>query len=184
MRNFIRAEISKIKPLDEEEKLTQVEVLQWIDSGQELCRITKPDNPPKHLVSYFALVDGDNILLVDHINAQLWLPTGGHVEPNEHPRDTAIRELKEELGIKAQFLRQQTYLITSTETVGKTKGHTDVSIWYAFKGDRNIKLGYDDSEFKEARWFHKDEIPMNKTDPEMARFIRKLYNTQVTYENS
>jgi hypothetical protein len=27
--------------------------------------------PPKHLVSYFAVVDGQHLLLVDHKNAQL-----------------------------------------------------------------------------------------------------------------
>ena len=43
----------------------------------------KPDVPPKHLVSYFALVDErrGKLLLVDHKLAGLWLPSGGHVEP-------------------------------------------------------------------------------------------------------
>ncbi|MGV9748387.1 NUDIX domain-containing protein [Rhodococcus zopfii] len=40
---------------------------------------------------------------MDHIGAGLWLPTGGHVEPGEHPLDTAIRETREELGIDADF---------------------------------------------------------------------------------
>ena len=38
--------------------------------------------PPKHLVSSFALVDHDHIILVDHKYAERWLPTGGHVEPS------------------------------------------------------------------------------------------------------
>ena len=45
------------------------------------------------------IVDGDHVLLVDHRMAQLWLPNGGHVEPGEHPRDTVVRELKEEIGL-------------------------------------------------------------------------------------
>jgi 8-oxo-dGTP pyrophosphatase MutT (NUDIX family) len=39
------------------------------------------------------------VLLVDHKNARLWLPTGGHVEEGEDPRATVVRELKEELGL-------------------------------------------------------------------------------------
>lgn len=178
MREATRAEIAVIVPLDEQERLTQVEVLQWIDSGQELCRLKKPATPPKHLVSYFAVVDGDFVLLVDHINAQLWLPTGGHVEPGEHPRDAALREAKEELDLNGEFLLDRPILITSTETVGISKGHTDVSIWYALKGDRKQALQYDHSEFKAVRWFHRDDIPMHRTDPEMARFLRKLYAAQ------
>ncbi len=175
MRAAIRAEVASIKPLDEHERLTQARVLEWIDSGVELCRKVKPAMPPKHLVSYFAVIDDEYVLLVDHINAELWLPTGGHVEAGEHPRETAIREAKEELGIDGEFLIKQPIFVTSTETVGKTSGHTDVSIWYALKGDRTAVLNYDDSEFNEARWFHRNDIPLLKTDPELSRFLRKLF---------
>ena len=175
MRESIRSEIESIVPFDEKERATQAEVLAWIDSGDELCRIEKPDNPPKHLVSYFALVDGDYVLLVDHKNAELWLPTGGHVEPGEHPRNAALREAKEELSFEGDFLQQGPVLITSTETVGKTAGHVDVSIWYVLEGDREAPIDFDDSEFNDAKWFHRKEVPMNRTDPEMGRFLSKLY---------
>lgn len=175
MRESIRAEIESIVPFDEKERVTKAEVLDWVDSGDELCRIEKPDNPPRHLVSYFALVDGEYLLLVDHKNAELWLPTGGHVEPGEHPRDAALREAKEELGFEGDFLRQEPVLITSTETVGKTAGHVDVSIWYVLQGDREARLEFDDTEFFDAKWFHYTEVPMTRTDPEMGRFLSKLY---------
>jgi len=161
--------------MDQVEAATQLDVLSWIDSGAELCRLSKPDVPPKHLVSYFAVVDGDHILLVDHINAQLWLPSGGHVEPNEHPRSAAIREAKEELSIEAEFLFEQPLLLTSTTTVGTTARHTDVSLWYVLKGDRSRPIEFDRMEFHTVRWFHKDDIPMDRTNPEMQRFLAKLY---------
>lgn len=50
-------------------------------------------------------------------------------------------------------------LITSTETVGRTAGHTDVSFWYVLKGDRGRTLNFDQSEFRSVRWFHQDTIP-------------------------
>ena len=91
LRYSIRGEVASIKPLDEVERIHQADALAWIDSGAPLCRTAKPATPPKHLVSYFAVVDEDNILLVDHKSAQLWLPPGGHVEPGEHPRETVKR---------------------------------------------------------------------------------------------
>jgi len=175
MRDDIRKEVELIEPLDALEQYAKQDVLTWIDSGVEICRLKKPDVPPKHLISYFAVVDGDYILLVDHINAELWLPTGGHVEPGEHPRTTALREAKEELSIDGEFLHHGPLFLTITETVGKTAGHTDVSIWYALLGDRKEQLIFDDSEFHSVHWFHKDEVPMHRTDKHMARFLQKLY---------
>ena len=175
MRAAIRAEVELIQPLDGLEQETKLDVLAWIDSGAELCRLEKPATPPKHLISYFAVVDDEHVLLVDHINAQLWLPTGGHVDTDEHPRDTVLREAAEELSIKGEFLREGPVFVTITETVGKTAGHTDVSLWYVLRGDRRSSLDFDDSEFHDAKWFHKDDVPLDRTDMHMSRFLQKLY---------
>lgn len=136
MREQIRREIESISPLDALERDTIADVITWIDSGIELIRIEKPANPTKHLVSYFVVVDGEHLLLVDHINVEKWLPTGGHVGPGEHPRDTVKREAFEELQIQADFLLDRPILLTSTETVGKTAGHTDISLWHALGASR------------------------------------------------
>ena len=175
MRAEIRKEVELIEPLDELEQASRIDVLSWIDSGVEICRLEKPAVPSKHLISYFVVVDGEHILLVDHINAELWLPTGGHVEPGEHPRTTALREAKEELSIDGEFLKDRPLFLTITETVGKTAGHTDVSIWYALRGDRATELVFDTSEFLGIRWFHKDDVPLDRTDRHMERFLMKLY---------
>ena len=81
--------ISLIDPLDELEQQHIHETILWIRRGVPLFRLEKPATPPKHLVSYFVLIDerAQKILLVNHKKAQLWLPTGGHVEPGEHPAD-------------------------------------------------------------------------------------------------
>ncbi len=175
MSRAIRSEVELIEPFDDLECASKVDVLEWIDSGVEVCRLEKPNIPPKHLVSYFAVVDGDHVLLVDHINARLWLPTGGHVEPGEHPRSTVVREAREELAIDAQFLREGPVFLTITDTVGKTAGHTDVSLWYVLQGDRSTALHFDESEFRQIRWFHRDDVPPARVDAHMGRFLRKLY---------
>ncbi len=177
MQTAIRKEIELITPLDDIERATKANVLHWIDSGVEICRIEKPDNPPKHLVSYFAVIDGEHILLVDHINAGLWLTTGGHVEPGEHPRTAALREAKEELSIDGEFLHDRPVFLTATETVGKTAGHTDVSIWYTLRGNRAAEILFDQSEFRAVSWFHKDNVPLERSDVHMERFLRKLYSS-------
>lgn len=130
MRQHIYNEVKAIIPLDKLEEQDQHAVLAWINSGVDLCRVEKPATPPKHLVAYFVLVDGDYLLLVNHKKAQPWLPTGGHVEPAEHPYRPVLREADEELGIVAKFLIDVPLMLTSTKTVGLTAGHIDISLWY------------------------------------------------------
>jgi 8-oxo-dGTP pyrophosphatase MutT (NUDIX family) len=122
------------------------------------------------------LADGRHFLLVEHRNAGLWLPTGGHVEPGESPNEAASREAKEELGIDAQFLSKHPLFITSAETVGKTAGHTDVSLWFVILHSRAQQLQFDKSEFRSIQWFHRDDLPLDQSDPNMGRFVEKLLN--------
>lgn len=177
MKQAIRAEVESIQPFDELERAHRAEALAWIDSGAELCRIQKPATPPKHLVSYFAVVDRDHVLLVEHRNAGLWLPSGGHVEPGEHPRDTVTRELREELGLELSAAPEAPLMLTISETVGATAGHTDVSLWYVIGADRHIALEFDAGEFHSVQWFHFDAAPASKSDPHLRRFLAKLAQT-------
>ncbi len=177
MRTMVRSQVLAIEPFDEIEKEHIADVCRWIDSGAELCRRQKPATPPKHLVSYFVVVDGDYVLLVDHKNAQLWLPTGGHVEPGEHPWNTVIREAEEELQLTARPHFDCPLFLTVTPTVGLTAGHTDVSLWYVLKGDRNQPVRYDEQEFNSVKWFHVAEVPLERSDPHLDRFLRKLVLT-------
>lgn len=174
MRKAVRAELEMIQPHDSLEQEHLAEALAWVDSGAELCRVSKPATPPKHLVSYFAVVDGDQVLLVDHRNAQLWLPTGGHVEPGEHPRETVVRELREELSLVPLDPVAAPLMVTCTTTVGLTAGHRDVSLWYVVKADRKQPASFDEQEFNAVKWFRFNEVPFERSDPHMRRFIEKL----------
>jgi ADP-ribose pyrophosphatase YjhB (NUDIX family) len=174
VRHAIRAELTAIEPHDQLERAHLSEALAWVDSGAELCRLSKPATPPKHLVSYFAVIDAGHILLVDHKNARLWLPTGGHVESHEHPRATVLRELKEELGLEPAEAVGAPLMVTCTETVGLTAGHTDVSLWYVVQASREQLLTFDGNEFNAARWFPFDRVPFDRSDPHMRRFVQKL----------
>jgi 8-oxo-dGTP diphosphatase len=174
MRAAIRSELESISPLDALESQHRREALAWVDSGAPLFRIEKPATPPQHLVSYFAVVDGESILLVDHKNAQLWLPPGGHVEPGEHPRDTVIREIREELGFAPAHPIESPLMVTCTATVGLTAGHTDVSLWYVIHAAKNQAMTYDAHEFSGIKWFGYSEAPVDRSDPHLERFMRKL----------
>lgn len=182
-RKYLQELVKGIIPHDELERDHIDDVIEWIESGADLYRVKKPDVPPKHLVSYFVVIDPDNacLLLGDHIKAQLWLPSGGHVEPDEDPKMTVTRECREELGKDAVFLRSndKPFFITVNQTVGLTSGHTDVSLWYLVRARRHEFVDFERREFNDIEWFTFQEILESSPvifDKHMHRFTRKLIN--------
>jgi 8-oxo-dGTP pyrophosphatase MutT (NUDIX family) len=117
--------------------------------------------------------------MVDHIKANLWLPTGGHVEADEDPADTVRRELAEELGLEAARTTQVAatpLFVTSTSTRGALS-HVDVSLWYVVAADWSTPLNPDLREFRSVRWYGFDEVETmaaGRLDPHMHRFVHKL----------
>ncbi len=182
MREVIHSMIGEISALDSVEREHQADAMEWIGSGHAIFRTVKPATPPKHLVSYCVLVDPDGrrVLLVDHRDARPWLPTGGHVDPGEHPASAASREIHEELGIRPHFLPavgDVPLMVTVTETTGVSEAHTDVSLWFAFEGSQERQLAPDKREFVATRWWDFDDIehgPGTRFDPHLPRFVKKL----------
>ncbi|MCC6455712.1 MAG: NUDIX domain-containing protein [Caldilineaceae bacterium] len=168
--------IHSIRPYDALEEEQIEATLGWIASGAPLYRLVKPDVPIQHLVAYFALFDPvqQQLLLVDHKKAGLWLPSGGHVEPDEPPQTTVQREAREELGIEAAFLSPNPFFLTVTQTVGHGARHSDVSLWYLLRGDCSQTLWFDVEEFHQIAWFALDQLPLGRCEPHLARFVAKL----------
>lgn len=180
--NAILNVIESIQPFDDLEALHVQDASNWIRTTTDsIFRISKPDNPPKHLVAYFVPVDEArrSLLLIDHVKSGLWLPAGGHVEINENPVTTVVREAKEELGLDAKFGKwtgDQPLMLTVTQTVNGNV-HTDVSLWYLIKGDSQIDLDFDRREMNGYRWCTFDEVlgtDIGMLDPHMHRFVNKL----------
>ncbi len=182
MRAEIRALVDEIVPLDRTEAEHRLDALSWLDGPAEIFRTAKPSTPPKHLVAYCALVDTDaqEILLVDHRDAERWLPTGGHVEPGEHPADAARREILEELHVAPQFHRAvgaRPLMVTVRRTQGRSEHHTDVSLWFVFEGASDAVLAPDPTEFAGSRWWRFADVREGGSvefDPNLSRFIDKL----------
>lgn len=179
----IRNLVEGITPFDRLEEQHRSDVLRWLSRTDDVFRRSKPRTPEQHLVSYFLVVDpvGPQVLLVDHIKAGKWLPTGGHVEPGESAVETVRREAREELGIQARFptwIGERPLLVTVTETVGALhERHTDVSLWFVLEGDRNQRLNPDVGEFREVRWWTLEEVLGRDPagfDPHLGRMLEKF----------
>lgn len=174
--------LSSISPADEREELDRADALRWTESTDDIFRRVKPAVPDRHLVVYLAMIDRSDgsSLLVDHLDAGLWLPAGGHAEPDEHPAETARREAWEELGIELAEEAPPPVFITATPTVGHHAGHVDVGLWYLLVGQREMSLSPGVGEFREVRWWTKADLAAVDPallDPHWSRFSTKVADT-------
>jgi len=180
-REVIHGLVVGVSPYDDHEAQDQATTLEWIQSGAPLFRIARPATPEQHLCVYFALFDEArrSVLLVDHVKAGLWLLPGGHVDPDEDPRQTALREAGEELLIEGEFhprFGDEPLFLTVTKTRGE-HSHTDVSFWFVLSADQDMRIEADPREANQTRWFGLDDRaqwPDGRFDPQMGRFREKL----------
>ncbi|MEV3856997.1 NUDIX domain-containing protein [Streptomyces sp. NPDC050095] len=183
--------LSSIDPWDNQEQAHLDATVQWIASGAPHYRTLKPATPAQHLVSYFVVFNEsrEELLLVAHRKAGLWLPSGGHVEPAEDPWDTVRRECREELRIDAvssPLTGDRPLFVTVTPTRGPGP-HTDVSLWYVLQADTSQVTSFDEAEFDAITWLSLDQVlatPINTLDPHMHRFTRKLMNLLPRYRST
>ncbi|GAA4955218.1 NUDIX domain-containing protein [Actinoplanes utahensis] len=170
--------VSRLSPADELGAEHRTSALAWLASTDDVFRRVRPASPPQHLVSYVVPVAADGrILLVDHVNAGLWLPPGGHVEVDEDPALTARREIQEELGLGDAGLSRSPIFLTVTRTVGQDHGHTDVSLWYVLSCTGDEELRPDAGEFHAVRWWTRAELAAadpGRFDPHFFRFLAAL----------
>ncbi|WP_431921084.1 NUDIX domain-containing protein [Nonomuraea jabiensis] len=169
-----------VVPHDERESADQRWMLDWIDAGHPLFRTAKPATPHRHLAVYAALLDeaAGTLMLVDHAKAKAWLMPGGHVDPDEDPRVTVVRELDEELKIAPPFhprFGSAPFFLTVTET-RPPHPHTDVTMWFVFSASQQQEIVPDPAEFSACRWFALDDAQawVGEFDPQMFRFMAKL----------
>jgi 8-oxo-dGTP diphosphatase len=174
--------VSAVEPGDDLEASQKADILNWLATEDDVFRRDKPATPARHLVSYVVFVDTArrSMLLVEHRDAGLHLPSGGHVDPGEDPAEAALREAREEFGVAASFLPKigaHPLMVSQTTTVGISAGHTDVSLWYLVQGDAEAPLEGDVSEFAGSRWWTFDEVLAADPailDPHLQRFTAKL----------
>lgn len=63
----------------------------------------------RHFTATALVIDEEQhrALLLWHKRLKRWMPPGGHMEPNETPDETALREAKEETGLDVDILGEQ-----------------------------------------------------------------------------
>ncbi len=134
----------------------------------------KHDGVDDHFCVGVLLVDREQqkVFLGHHIKSDHWLGAGGHMEPDETPLLTAIRETKEELGLNlADF---KLYNLTHFDDVNRNlcREHYDFFFYHEYDSRRGVKA--DPSEFHTATWIPFNKVLSKKLMPRYRSAIQKL----------
>ena len=108
------------------------------------------------------------VLLIHHKKLDLWLPVGGHIKENETPNDALLREIKEEIGIDVEILKNNNFSgngnvkknleIPFNVNVHSVGDHNHCCFFYVCKTINEDKLKINHDELKNFAWLKKEEL--------------------------
>lgn len=103
------------------------------------------------------------LLLVKHREFKKWVQPGGHLEYNETPEETAVREVYEETGIKVKLLgerfpREDDFIRPLGIQCNRKDGYMQIDVLYFGVPIGNTEPVVDDPETIAARWFSREEL--------------------------
>lgn len=181
----IREDIERFKPYNEQEAEDKIRILHFLDTNEDAFERT---NMTAHMTASAWAVNAahDRVLMIYHKIYDSWSWTGGHADGETDMLTLAMRELREETGVKN--LRPVTEDIYSLEVLtvdghekrGKyVSSHLHMNVTYLIEVDELDTLQVCEDENSGVRWFALDDAVAVSSEPWFVERIYKKLNDKL-----
>ncbi len=148
----------------------------------------------KHFTASALVLNEDNkILLLYHKKLNVWLYPGGHVEKNETPDESIVREVFEETGLKVEIMGQKDNSLADYEAdvtvlynpyvilcelINGEPPHYHIDLIYKCKVTNFKDLKYNKAESKAIGFFDRHEIEKLPLFPNFKALLHKFFEEE------
>ena len=154
----------------------------------------------KHFTASALIINKDGkILLLNHRKLNVWLYPGGHVEWNETPDETVVREVKEETGLNVRIIGDKDnilsdikadvsvlhhpYFILSEKINGNNEHyHIDLIYLCKIKNEEDSEIYYNPKESSDVRFFSFEDLNDINLFPNFRKLLEKILKQKVPVE--
>jgi 8-oxo-dGTP pyrophosphatase MutT (NUDIX family) len=156
-----------------------------IKMSKKFDNILTRENKIIHMTSSAFVINAqrDKALMVHHNIYKSWSWTGGHTDGESDLLSVAIREAKEETGIKNIVpLEESIFALDILPVVKHTRkgkhiaAHLHISIAYLAEADEDEELIVKSDENSDVKWIKFEEIEQYSNEEHMKKVYRKIIN--------
>lgn len=178
----IREAIEKYHPCCEQEARDKAVILSFIDSNPDAF---ERSNLIAHMTASAWVVNParDKVLMVYHKIYDSWSWTGGHADGERDLLSVALREVREETGVKsARPVTEDIYSLEVLTVDGHEKrgeyvpSHLHMNVTYLLEADDHDALTVCEAENSGVAWFTLDGALKASTEPWFVERIYKKLN--------
>lgn len=180
--------IKRYQPFNEQEEKDQIEILHLLKT---VSNIFIRENKQVHMTASAWVVNEDfkKVLMIYHNIYNSWSWLGGHADGETELLQTAIREVKEESGLKEIFsLSEDIFSLEILTVDGHEKNgnyvssHLHINITFLLKADENEKTVIKPDENSGVAWFELEEAINASTEEWFKKRIYKKLNEKLKIE--
>jgi len=139
--------------------------------------------PVREFLSTVFIVKEEKVLLTWNKKVKTWIPLGGHIESNEMPCDSVIREAKEESGLDIEIVSSP-YDNSSTRNMLQPvhvhldhvkDDHKHINLIY-FGVVKGGELMEESDEQTPLKWFSKEDLDKEDILPNIKEWALEALN--------
>ncbi|MDD7796330.1 NUDIX hydrolase [Clostridium sp. 'White wine YQ'] len=173
-------DIERYNPYNEQEKKDKEMMLYYINAFENV--LTR-ENEIAHMTSSAFVLnkERDKVLMIYHNIYDSWGWTGGHSDGEKDLLAVAIREAREETGIKiASPITTEIFSLDVLPVAGHVKNgnyvsaHLHLSVTYLLEADEEEELIIKEDENSGVKWIPIDEVVDASNEPHMKKVYSKI----------